>query len=75
MYSTILAITEIEKKAERTQIFFAKKVQNLKNKMKAKEMDAKYADKSLDRKQKEVQSILNGLSRESLFLLKTMLGK
>ena len=49
--------------------------QNLKNKMKAKEMDAKYADKALDRKQKEVKSILNGLSKESLFLLKTMLGK
>lgn len=32
LYSTILAITEIEKKAERTQNFFAKKVQNLKNK-------------------------------------------
>jgi hypothetical protein len=50
-------------------------IQNLKNKMKAKEMDAKYADKALDRKQKEVKSILNGLSKESLFLLKTMLGK
>ncbi|MDD3055305.1 MAG: hypothetical protein PHE16_05440 [Aliarcobacter sp.] len=32
LYSTILAITEIEKKAERTQNFFAKKIQNLKNK-------------------------------------------
>gem|GEM_PF-5515568 len=32
LYSTILAITEIEKKAERTQNFFAKKIKNLKNK-------------------------------------------
>lgn len=32
LYSTILAITEIKKKAERTQNFFAKKIQNLKNK-------------------------------------------
>lgn len=34
LVDTLFAIQEIEKKAERTQSFFAKKVQNLKNKNK-----------------------------------------
>lgn len=50
-------------------------VQQLKNKLKEKELDSKYRDKALDRKQKEVSSILNGLSKETFFLLKTLLGK
>ena len=50
-------------------------VQQLKNKLKEKELDIKYRDKALDRKQKEVSSILNGLSKETFFLLKTLLGK
>ena len=50
-------------------------VKQLKNKLKEKELDIKYRDKALDRKQKEVSSILNGLSKETFFLLKTLLGK
>ena len=50
-------------------------VQKLKNKLKEKELDAKFLDKSLDRQQKEIASILNGLSKETFFLLKTVLGK
>ena len=50
-------------------------VQQLKNKLKEKELGIKYRDKALDRKQKEVSSILNGLSKETFFLLKTLLGK
>lgn len=50
-------------------------VQKLRNKLKEKELDNKYINESLNRKQKEVLSILNGLSKETFFLLKTVLGK
>lgn len=50
-------------------------IQNLKNKMKAKEINAKSSDKAKDRDQKAVAAILKSMSKESLFLLKTMLGK
>ena len=50
-------------------------IQHMKNKIKAQEIDAKNMNKSLETRQKAVKSILNGLSKESMFLLKTMLGK
>lgn len=50
-------------------------IQNLKNKMKAKEINAKSDDKTKDRNEKAVSAILKSMSKESLFLLKTMLGK
>ena len=50
-------------------------IQNLKNKMKAKEINAKSDDKAKDRNERAVAAILKSMSKESLFLLKTMLGK
>ena len=50
-------------------------IQNLKNKTKAKEINAKSDDKAKDRNEKAVATILKSMSKESLFLLKTMLGK
>ena len=50
-------------------------IQNLKNKMKAKEINAKSDDKAKDRNERAVANILKSMSKESLFLLKTMLGK
>ena len=50
-------------------------VQQLKNRLKIKELNNKSFNKSMELKQREVEKILSGLSKETFFLLKTVLGK
>jgi hypothetical protein len=50
-------------------------IENAKNRLKRDIENDKNVNKSLDRKQRQVEKILNGLSKETFFLLKTVLGK
>ena len=50
-------------------------IENIRAKLKRNIENDKNFNKSLDRKQREVEKILNGLSKETFFLLKTVLGK